>query len=200
MIETELSAQKKEFEKLALVQQYLDLANQWQRTYCHLIRALADAFGEEEVLDIVEKTWWEQAYEVGLTWRDRFAEDPQKAMRDKAESWHNNALWARICCCDVPVLESDRWELVALKCYRELFNEMNEPKIGISWCMTDLAAVRGWSPNIVMEQPKHLLRGDNHCHQIRVIVADGDADPELDKWSAEKSEKHGWRSVRRLES
>ena len=132
-MESGLDKQKEEYEKLALVQQYLDLANRWQRTYCHLVRALADAFGEEEVLDVVEQTWWEQAFQVGLTWRDRFAENPQKAMRDKADSWHNNPLWARICCCDVPVLESERWELIALKCYREIFNEMGEPKIGISW-------------------------------------------------------------------
>jgi hypothetical protein len=62
--------------------------------------------------------------------------------------------------------------------------------------MTDFAAVRGWSPKIVMRQPKHLLRGDNHCHQIRYF-----SDDPTEQWdySRELSEKVGWRSVERLE-
>jgi len=194
---TDLTSQKEEFEKQVLIEEFLSLAKEWEITYCHLIRALADAFGEEEVLDIVERTWWDQAYEVGQTWREKFDEAPQAALAEKAHSWHDDAVWARICCCDVPVLEENRWELVAVKCYREVFREMNEPKIGISWCMTDFAAVRGWSPKIVMHQPNNMLRGDNYCYQIRDIV--DDADSKLDDWSKEKSEMFGWRSIKKLE-
>lgn len=195
--QTDLEAQKEEFEKHLLVQEFLSLANEWQETYCHLIRALADAFGEEEVLDTVERVWWDMAYEVGLSWREKFEKDPQAAMREKASSWHDGALWARICCCDVPVLEDDRWELRSVKCYREIFNKLGEPKIGISWCMTDFAAVRGWSPNMVMRQPKQLLRGDNYCHQIRYF-----SDDPTEQWdySRELSERVGWRSVKKLEA
>lgn len=183
------------FERHLLTEEYLELAKEWQRTYCRMIRAVADVFDEEKVLDIVEQVWWDLAYEVGLSWRERFTDDLQTAMQEKASSWHNGALWARICCCDVPVLEDDRWELRAVKCYREVFNEMGEQEIGISWCMTDFAAVCGWSPSIVMRQPRQLLRGDNTCHQIRTITADP-----TEQWgySKELSEKVGWRSVRRL--
>ena len=192
----ELRIQKEEYEKHILVEELLRIANEWQKAYARLIRALADAFGEEEVLDIVERVWWDQAYEVGLSWREKFEKDPQAAMREKASSWHDDAVWARICCCDVPVLEDERWELKSVKCYREIFTKLGEPKIGMSWCMTDFAAVRGWSPKIVMRQPKHLLRGDNHCHQIRYF-----SDDPTEQWdySRELSEKVGWRSVKRLE-
>lgn len=194
--EMDLKAQKEEFEKQALVEEYVNLAKEWQRTYCRLIRALANAFGEEEVLDIVEEAWWDIGYEVGRRWREKFDKDPQAALEERAHTWHDDPMWARIVCCDVSVLERDRWELVAVKCYREVFREMNEPKIGISWCMLDFAMVRGWSPHVVFRQTTNMLRGDNYCHQIRQIVDD----PTLQwDYSKETSEKAGWRSIKRLE-
>lgn len=188
--------QKEEFEKQPLIEEYLSVLKEWERTYCRLIRALIDEFGEEVVLDTVEKVWWDQAYEVGLSWREKFDQDPYAALAEKAHSWHDDPMWARICCCDVPVLEKDRWELLAVKCYREVFKEMNEPKIGMCWCLTDFAAVRGWSPNLVMRHPRHLLRGDAVCHQIRYFT-----DDPSQQWdySKETSEKAGWRSIKILE-
>lgn len=192
----DLTQEREEFAKHKLVTEFLRLANEWQRTYCRMTRALADEFGEEIVLDTIEKVWWDQAYEVGLSWREKFEADPVAAMQEKASSWHDGALWARICCCDVEQTD-DRWELKSVKCYRELFNEMNEPKIGISWCMTDFGAVAGWGPHIVMRQPKQLLRGDNQCHQIRYIT--DDPSEQWREYSKELSETVGWRSVKRLE-
>jgi hypothetical protein len=74
---------------------------------------------------------------------------------------------------------------------------MDARKIIIGQCMGDCAAVRGWSPNLVMRFPNAQLRGDPYCYQIREVVQD--ADPEEDEWSVEKSEKYGWRSVKELE-
>jgi len=188
--------QKAELRKQKLADEFVELAKQWERNYARLIRALADEYGEEEVLDIAEKTFWDQAYEIGLTWREKFETDPAGALAEKASSWHDSALWARICCCDVPVLEKDRWELISVKCYREVFRELGEPKIGISWCMTDFAAVRGWAPNVVMRQPHNMLRGDAYCQQIRYFT-----DDPSEQWdySKETSEKVGWRSIKKLE-
>lgn len=192
-----LENQKEEFESHLLVQEYLRLADIWQERYCRLIRYFIAEFGEEEVLDTVEQVWFEQGYEVGLAWREKFDKDPVAALREKASSWHDDPLWARICCCDVPVLEDDRWELHSLKCYREYFNRVCEQKIGICWCIPDFAAVRAWSPNLVMRQPKHHLRGDNFCQQIRYFT--DNLDEQWD-YSREFSEKVGWRSVKALEA
>jgi hypothetical protein len=144
----------------------------------------------------VEETWWDQAYEVGLTWREKFAKDPVGAMMEKAHSWHDSPMWARICACDVPILNDKRWDLYSVHCYREVFKEMNEPKIGMCWCLTDFAAVRGWHPNLVMRHPYHLLRGDARCHQIRYFT-----DDPSEQWdySKETSERVGWRSIKILE-
>jgi len=169
----------------------------WEANYGKVVRALADAFGEEEVLDLVEKAGWDMGYEAGLALREQFEADPVAAFREKAHSWHDDPTYfCRLVACDVPVLEDKHWELVAVKCAREVFRQMGDPKVGLTRCITDFAAVRGWSPNVTMRQPRHMGRGDNYCYQIREIVDD----PSL-QWDycKETSEKVGWRSIKVLE-
>jgi len=76
----DLKIQRKEYEKQALVQEYLNLLRDWAKTYARMIRSLADAFGEDAVLDIAEKVWWDMAYKVGESWKKKFDENPQAAM------------------------------------------------------------------------------------------------------------------------
>ncbi len=194
----DLEKQKEEFEKLTLIQEYDDLWKNYLRTYCLLVRAFADAFGEEEVLDIIEKTMWKITKEgERKAWREKFDKNPEAALEEKARSWHDDSLWARFCICDVPLLENGHWELKCFRCEGiEVFRKMNEPKIGMTVCISDFGAVCGWSPRVVMRQPKHMLRGDAYCHQIRQIVDD----PKLQwKYSRKTSEKVGWRSIKKLE-
>ena len=195
--ELDIKEQKEEFEKQPLVEEYVQLATEREVVYARLVRAMADAFSEEDVLDIVEKVGWDFGVEAGKTWREKFEDDPEAALHEKAHSWFEDPLFfSRLCCCDIRVLEGKRWELVAVKCYREIFRKINEPKIALTRCITDFAAVTGWSPRVTMRQPNHLCRGDNFCYQIREIVDD----PELQwSYSRETSEKVGWRSVKRLE-
>lgn len=174
------------------------LITEWAAIYCRLARALADAFDEEQVLDILEETWWNLQYEGGLTFREDFEKDPREALQSMARRWHckscqnySSAIY------DEPIVQEDRWDLFVHRCYHEVFVEMDERKIGVSWCMSDVAAVRGWSPKVVMTFPNVLLRGSNFCHQIREIVQD--ADPSHDHWSREKSELYGWRSIKKAE-
>ena len=193
----DLKAQKEELEKQPLVEEYVQLATEREVVYTRLVRAMADAFGEEDVLDIVEEVGWNFGREAGETWREKFDADAQTALREKADGWFEDPLFfSRLCCCDNRVQEDNRWELVAVKCYREVFRKINEPKIGLTRCITDLAAVTGWSPNVTMRQPRHMLRGDNFCYQIREIVDD----PSLQwQYSKETSKKVGWRSIKKLE-
>jgi len=48
--ELDFATQKEEYEKQRLAWRYRDLKKQWARNYVKLARALADKFGEEEVL------------------------------------------------------------------------------------------------------------------------------------------------------
>jgi len=194
---TDLQTQREEFEKQPLIEEYVQLFTRYEHNYGRMVRALADAFGEEEVLDLVERAGWEMGYEAGLTLRQQFEQDIEGAFHAKAHSWHDDpTFFCRLVACDVVVLEGKRWELVAVKCPREVFRAMGDPKVGLTRCITDFAAVRGWSPRITMRQPRHMCRGDNYCYQIREIVDD----PSLQwDYSRETSEKVGWRSIKVLE-
>jgi hypothetical protein len=59
--------QKQEFENQALVLQIREQLMQWARTYTRMAHALVEEFGEEEVLDNLEQTWWNLQFEGGLT-------------------------------------------------------------------------------------------------------------------------------------
>lgn len=48
----DLETQKDEYDKQKLAWKYRDTKKQWARNYVRMARALADEFGEEEVLDI----------------------------------------------------------------------------------------------------------------------------------------------------
>ena len=190
--------QKAELEKQLLANKFVGLVRQWAKNYARLARALVDEFGEEEVLDILERTWWDLQYEGGLSFRDEFEADPHKAMREMAIKWHDGpyqGLGAGTY--DFPVISENRWDLVCFQCYHQIFVEINERKIGISWCMSDLAAVRGWSNKMIMRFPNVMIRGAPYCHQIRMIMEQ--ADPDEDCWTREKSEMYGWRSIKKLE-
>lgn len=198
----DVETQKEEYEKQSIVQEIVGVIQEWACVYARLARAMADAFGEEEVLDTLEQTWWEQQYEAGKTWRDEFDADPVAAFAAMERRWRHdpNALGAYFGTIVHPVTPADdphRWELVTYSCYHDIFRKIGERKIGMSWCMSDLAAVRGWSPQVVMDFPHVLLRGASYCHQTRLLV--DDADPALDQWSKEVSEKFGWRSIKKLE-
>ena len=196
--ELSLETQRAELEKQQLAYEFVGLVKKWASNYAKLARRFVNEFGEEEVLDILEQTWWDLQYEGGLTFREDFQADPQKAMKDMATSWHDEVyqgLGAGTY--DFPVISENQWDLVCFQCYHQVFVEMGEQKIGISWCMSDLAAVRGWSDKVIMRFPNVMIRGAPYCHQIRKIVEE--ANPEEDCWTREKSELYGWRSIKKLE-
>jgi len=193
----DLATRREEYEKQALAWQFRELGKEWMRTYTGLARALADAFGEDDVLDILEKEWWDQQYEIGLLWREEFDRDPQAAFEAMFHRWHDGPQSPTSGAYDV-ALDGNRWHLLMLYCWhRDVALEMNERKIGMTFCMSDMAAVRGWCPRIEMFQENHQFRGDCYCYQVRELVER--SDPRLDTWSRELSERYGWRSIKPLE-
>jgi len=189
--------QKDEYEKQALAWEFRELCKSWLRNYVHMARSLIASFGEEEVLDILEKVWWDLHYEGGRTWREDFEKDVRGAFQETYCRWHCGAPSLTRGVMDVK-MEGDCWELLHLYCkQKEVALEMDARKIIIGQCMGDFASTRGWSPRIVMQFPNAQLRGDSFCFQIREIV--DEADPSEDEWSREKSEKYGWRSIKKLE-
>jgi hypothetical protein len=197
--ELDSSVQREEYAKQALVQRLVDVMKGWARNYCRLARALADEFGEEEVLDLLEQTWWELQYEGGLSFREDFERDPEAALAAMIAAWRHgpNSVAAYMGTIVDTEVTLRHWELLTCSCYHDVFREMGERKIGMSWCMSDLAAVAGWSPRVRMEFPHVLLRGSAYCLQVRDLVDEGRPGPVA--WTRELSERYGWRSAARLE-
>jgi hypothetical protein len=162
----DIQTQKEEYEKQALVQKQMGIMREWAKVYAELARALADTFGEDEVLDILEQVWWQMQYEAGKTWREEFDQDPEAAFVAMEKRWRHqdNAVGSYFGTIFHPTHDEKRWDLVTYGCYHDIFRELGERKIGISWCMSDLAAVRGWSPKVVMDFPHVILRGASYCH------------------------------------
>jgi hypothetical protein len=195
----DLATQKDEYEKQALAWRYRDLKKQWARNYVRLARALADEFGEEEVLDTLEQAFWNLEYEGGMTWRAEADADPVAALRAQYEMQHEGVQSLTISPQDVS-FDSSRYELIHYHCHlKEVFMELGERRIGLSWCMCDAAAVRGFHARAVLDFRNSQIRGDSFCYHVREIVDDPPTDPDADKWTREKSEQIGWRSAKRLE-
>jgi hypothetical protein len=190
--------QRSEYGKQALAWEARELAKEWLRIYTRMAKALVAAFGEEVVLDTLEKVWWDLQYEGGQTFREDFDSDLAGMFQKMYARWHVTGAQSLTSGVYDVELEETRWHLLMLYCkQKEVALEMDSRKIGIGQCMGDCAAVRGWSSHLVMRFPNAQLRGDPYCYQIREIVED--ADPSEDGWSREISEKYGWRSIKKLE-
>jgi len=195
----DLETQKEEYEKQKLAWKYRDTKKQWARNYVRLARALADEFGEEEVLDILEKAWWDLEYEGGSTWRALFDKDPEAALEEVYHFAHDLDQSLTISPQDVS-LTPGRYELIHYHCHlKEVFMEEDERRIGISWCMGDAAGVRGLHPRAILDFRNSQIRGDSFCYHVRAILDEPPSDPDADQWTREKSEQIGWRSIKRLE-
>jgi len=195
----DLETQKEEYEKQKLAWKYRDTKKQWARNYVRMARALADEFGEEEVLDILEKAWWDLEYEGGSTWRSLFEQDPAAALEEVYHFAHDLDQSLTISPQDVSY-EPGRYELIHYHCHlKEVFMEEDERRIGISWCMGDAAGVRGLHPRAMLDFRNSQIRGDSFCYHVRAILDEAPDDPDADLWTREKSEQIGWRSIKRLE-
>jgi hypothetical protein len=196
-----LAEQKQEFENQALVFQIRDLLMQWARTYTHLAHDLVEEFGEEEVLDILEQTWWNLQSEGGSTFREDFEKDPRAGLENMYTLWHTSSTQGVTGIVMATDFNMGRWDLLSFRCYHHQvaleLEALGGRKIGISWCMGDIAATRGWCSKVSIDFPNMQLRGDPFCRQIRQVTED--PNPLLDHWSRELSEQYGWRSIKKLE-
>ena len=196
-----LAEQRQEFENQALVLQIRELLMQWGRTYTKLAHALVEEFGEEEVLDSLEQTWWNLQFEGGATFREDFEKDPRAGLEKMYDLWHTGSTQGVTGIVMDTDFRVDCWEILSFRCYHQQvaleLDALGGRKIGISWCMGDIAATRGWCPKVAMRFPNMQLRGDPFCRQIRQVTEDDD--PRLDRWSRELSEQCGWRSIKKLE-
>jgi hypothetical protein len=165
--------------------------------YARLMRKMVDAFGED-VLDIAETVRRENGRYAGERSVDvianerKYNQDPQILIEEMDEHWHSlSAAWSRTCPCDFTAVPAERYhELHSLWCiYAVAFRSVHEEKIGISWCCWDMGLTPVSHPLFCQYMPRHMLKGDNLCYQVRRL-----ADTPEDQARLNSIEYTGWRS------
>lgn len=199
--ERTVEEQRSECESQILVTYVRAARAEWVKTYTYLAYDLAQEFGEEEVLDILEETMWDMHYDSGLTWREEFQNDTQKAIDGIYEMWAGGC---KGCTDSVKITEKEpgRWDLVIFNCLqRDVALELERiagRKIVIALCMGDMAAAMGWASDLRLDIANVQVRGDSFCYQIYKAMG-SEADDFYKNYSKELSEEYGWRSIKKLE-
>jgi len=158
---------------------------------------MINEFGED-VLDIAEEIRRESGrycgeVSVDLVEQERkYVEDPHKFLMDMHETWHGlSADWAYNCKC-VYEAEPDnkRHNLYSLRCgFDFAFREIDEGKIGLTWCCWDMGFTPTAHPLYCQYMPRHMLKGDTVCWQIRRL-----ADTPEEQKRLNSIENTGWRA------
>jgi hypothetical protein len=175
-----------------------DATAQFRATvYGKLLRKMVDAFGED-VLDIAENIRREHGQYCGELTIDivanekKYKKDPGILIREMDATWHDSpGDWARTCICDyTPHPDQRSHELVSVRCtYAEAFRAIHEEKIGITWCCWDMGYTAAIHPLFCQYMPRHMLKGDGVCHQIRRLARNRREQKRLNS-----IEYTGWRS------
>jgi len=191
-----LSAKDK-LESHEVTRRYNELCKFRAIVYARLMRKMIEAFGEE-VLDIAEEIRRENGRYAGERQVDvlenerKYDRDPAILIQEMDEMWHGlSAAWSRTCPCNFNPVPQERYhELHSLWCiYAEAFRSVREEKIGISWCCWDMGYTPTFHPLFCQYMPKHMLKGDNLCYQIRRL-----AETPEQQWRLNSIEYTGWRS------
>ena len=201
-MEDRVKSEKSAVDKL----QSLEVSMKWDnlaqfraKVYAKLVRKLVDAFGDE-VMDIAENIRRESGRYIGRNGVDvianekKYAENPEILINEMHEMWHNSpASWGRTCTCAYDKEpEKRRHNLLCLRCtYAIAFREAKEEQIGITWCCWDMGYTESFHPLFCQYMPKHMLKGDGLCWQIRELAKD----KEEQQW-LNSIEHTGWRSFK----
>jgi hypothetical protein len=122
----------------------------------------------------------------------KYEQDPAILVREMDDMWHSlGPDWARTCVCSYRAkAEMRRHELYCVRCtYAEAFRSAGEERIGITWCCWDMGYTPTFHPLFCQYMPKHMLKGDGVCYQIRRL-----ADTPAEQARLNSIEHTGWRS------
>ncbi len=197
VIEEPTVSAKDKLESQELAARYNEFCKFRAIVYAKLMRKMVDAFGED-VLDIAETIRRENGRYSGERSADvianerKYNEDPQILIREMDENWHSlSAAWSRTCPCYYHANPEEGYhELFSLWCiYEEAFKSVHEEKIGITWCCWDMGLTPTAHPLFCQYMPKHQLKGDNLCYQVRRLASTPEEQAHLNS-----IEYTGWRS------
>lgn len=145
------------------------------RILAPLIEALADEFGREPVLRILNKTVVKIAREQGAQLVDIMGDDTLPAFADSLRYWtQNDAL-------SVEVIQQndDHFSFNVTRCrYAELYRALGIPELGaLLSCNRDYALIEGFNTGVELTRTQTIMEGAPYC-DFRYAPANKPADVE----------------------
>ncbi|MCH2188156.1 L-2-amino-thiazoline-4-carboxylic acid hydrolase [Myxococcota bacterium] len=131
------------------------------RILAPVIDAMAEAFGRDEVMEIVSKTIREIARNQGA--------EMSAFMNDQSASSFVKSLeaWTRDGALDLEMLQEKEGavDFNVNRCrYAEMYEDLGIPELGkILSCGRDSALIEGFSPNAKLSRQNTILSGATHC-------------------------------------
>ena len=178
ILEREPGSSRKKLDSYAAAMEFDEVWQFRAIVYARLLRSMMDEFGED-VLDIAEEWRRESGRYAGELMVDiaenekKYEADPGLLIEDIHAYFEGHPCdWSRTCRCVYNSLpEKRRHENLILRCtYGEAFRKIKEEKTGISWCCFDMGFVTAFHPLFYQYMPRHLLKGDGMCQQIRGLA------------------------------
>ncbi|GIV68502.1 L-2-amino-thiazoline-4-carboxylic acid hydrolase [Caldilinea sp.] len=131
------------------------------RILAPVIDALGEAFGREQVVEIVRQTIIKVAQEQGAQLAAAMGDNSLAALAESLRFWtQDNAL-------EIEVLAQDaeRFEFNVTRCrYAELYRALGIPELGaVLSCNRDWALIQGFNPEIELTRTQTIMQGGPFC-------------------------------------
>lgn len=131
------------------------------RILAPVIDALGEAFGREQVIEIVRQTIIKVAQEQGAQLAASIGDNSLAALAESLRFWtQDNALET-----DVLAQDAERFEFNVTRCrYAELYRALGIPELGVVLsCNRDWALIQGFNPEIELTRTQTIMQGAPFC-------------------------------------
>ena len=130
------------------------------RLVTHVYRAMSEAIGREQALDVMGKAWISYGKENMVHRAEELGDNSLRALGSVFENYRGDEV-------DVSVEEAsdDKVALRITRCgHYDAFVELGAPEVCVKYCESDYEACKAFNPDIKMVRDKVLAEGDDHCN------------------------------------
>jgi hypothetical protein len=137
-----------------------------------LVEALGEAFGREQVLEVVRRTIIQLAREQGETLAERMGGCSLAHFATSLEDWKKDGAL------EIEVLEQtdERFSFNVTRCrYAEMYRELGIPEMGaLLSCNRDGALIEGFNPAAALNRTQTIMGGAEFCDFRYVLGSKGE--------------------------
>lgn len=131
------------------------------RILAPLVDTLADEFGREAVLRVLEKTVIDIARQQGAALVQQMGDDSLAAFADSLKFWTQDDALA----IEILNQDEDQFAFNVTRCrYAELYQALGVPELGVLFsCNRDEALIEGFCTNVTLTRTQTIMEGAPYC-------------------------------------